>query len=96
MLDLFALIVLTVIVATAIFIFVTIGRIPGDIARSAGHPQSEAINLLAWFGLLAGGLGWVAALIWSRTRPLAADTSALEARLSALEQRLADLAGETR
>jgi hypothetical protein len=94
MLDIFALIVLVVIVATTIFIFVTIGRIPGDVARNAGHPQADAINLLGWFGLLAGGVGWVVALIWSKTRPLAVDTAALEARLSALEQRLADLEGD--
>lgn len=96
MLDIFALIVLVVIIAAIVFIFVTIGRIPGDIARKAQHPQTDAINLLAWFGLLAGGVGWLAALIWSKTRPLTVDTTALEARLSTLEQRLADIEGEDR
>lgn len=94
MLDMFALIVLIVIVATTIFIFVTIGRIPGDIARKAEHPQAEAINLLAWFGLLAGGVGWAAALIWSKTQAATSDATAIQARLATLEQRLARLEGE--
>lgn len=88
MLDAFALIVLLTLVATAIWLFVIIGRIPGRTAREANHPQAEAINLLGWFGLLAGGLGWVIALIWSKTVP-GAETRALEARVEALEAQLA-------
>ncbi len=59
MLEVVALVVLFVLVAAAIAVFVMIGRIPGDLARRDKHPQAEAINLLAWFGLLAGGPGWV-------------------------------------
>jgi hypothetical protein len=88
MLDAFALIVLLTLVATAIWLFVIIGRIPGRIARAANHPQAEAINLLGWFGLLAGGVGWVIALIWAKTVP-GADARALEARVEALEAKLA-------
>jgi hypothetical protein len=95
MLDAFALLVLFVLVATAIWLFVIVGRIPGRIAREAEHPQAEAINLLGWFGLAAGGLGWVLALVWSKTRP--APDKLLEARVEALEARLAvvENTGET-
>ncbi len=93
MLDAFALLVLLVLVATAIFLFVIIGRIPGRIAREAGHPQAEAINLLGWFGLAAGGLGWVLALVWSKTVP--GPDKLLEARVEALEARLAAVSKET-
>ena len=96
MLDFFALFVLIVLVATAIWLFVIIGRIPGRIAAEAGHPQAAAINLLGWFGLAAGGLGWVLALIWSKTVPAenSASTAALEARIEALEAKLADRESE--
>lgn len=90
MLDAFALLVLFVLVATAIWLFVIIGRIPGRIAREAAHPQAEAINLLGWFGLAAGGLGWVVALVWSKTDPRASQR-ALATRVEALEARLAEL-----
>ena len=87
MLDAFALLVLLVLVATAIWLFVIIGRIPGRIAHEGNHPQAEAINLLGWFGLAAGGLGWVIALIWAKTVP--GPDKALEARVELLEAKLA-------
>lgn len=85
MLDMFALLVLLTLAATAVWLFVIIGRIPGRLAREAGHPQAEAINLLGWFGLLLGGPGWVIALIWSKMVPA---SRYLEARIEALESRL--------
>ncbi len=93
MLDIFALIVLFVLAGAAIAVFITIGRIPGDLARRDGHPQAEAINLLAWFGLLAGGLGWVLALIWSRTRLPGDSSAALDRKIAELEARVAELEG---
>ncbi len=93
MLEIVALIVLGVLVIAAIALVVVIGRIPGDIARRANHSQAEAINLLAWFGLLFGGLGWVLALIWSKTRPFSLQDQAVDERIAKLEQRLAALEG---
>ena len=93
MLDAFALIVLCVLVATAIWLFVIIGRIPGRLAAEANHPQAAAINLLAWFGLAAGGLGWVLALIWAKTVPQSASAE-LEARIEALEAKVEALGGD--
>lgn len=66
MLDYFALIVLFVVVAAGIWLVVLIGNIPGNMAREANHPQADAINMLAWIGLLTLGVGWFVALVWAR------------------------------
>ena len=90
MLEIFALIVLFVLCAAAIWLVVVIGRIPGNIAREASHPQAEAINLLAWIGLLTMGLGWFIALVWAKTKPIAPGPE-LEQRLGELETKIAQM-----
>jgi len=90
MLNILALIVLFVLCATAIWLVVVIARIPGNIARQAGHPQAEAINLLGWIGLLTLGVGWFIALVWARMKPIAAGPE-LEQRLGELETKIAQL-----
>ena len=90
MLEIFALIVLFVLVAAVISLVVIIGRIPGNIARDAGHPQAEAINILAWIGLLTLGLGWFVALVWAKAKPIAPGPQ-LEQRITELEARLAKM-----
>ena len=92
MLEIFALIVLGVLVAAAIWLVVVIGNIPGNMARAAGHPQAEAISMLAWIGLLTLGLGWFIALVWAKTRPVVA-TSVLEQRVTELEAKLEQTEG---
>ena len=87
MLEIFALIVLSVLVAAAIWIVVTIGNIPGNMARANGHPQEKAISLLAWIGLLTLGLGWFIALVWANLEP-GGSNSELEQRVTALENQL--------
>ena len=87
MLEIFALIVLFVLVAAIIWLVVLIGNIPGNIARAAEHPQAEAISILAWVGLLTLGIGWFVALVWAKMKPLGRDP-ALEQRVSELEARL--------
>ncbi len=87
MLEIFALIVLLVLCAAAIWLVVIIGRIPGDIAHTANHPQAEAINILAWIGLLTLGLGWFIALVWAKAKPLT-PAAELEQRVRELEARL--------
>lgn len=93
MLEIFALIVLGVLIAAVIWLVVIIGRIPGNMARAANHPQAEAINLLAWIGLLTLGLGWFVALVWAKTTPIAPGPQ-LEQRVGELEARLAELEGK--
>lgn len=87
MLEIFALIVLGVLCAAAIWLVVVIGNIPGNIARNKGHPQADAISALAWIGIVTLGLGWFVALVWAKTRPVVA-TAALEQRITTLEQKL--------
>ncbi len=92
MLEIFALIVIFVLVAAAIWLIVLIGNIPGNMARAAHHPQAEAINMLAWIGLLTLGLGWFLALVWAKTKPIAPGPQ-LEKRVGELEARIAELEG---
>ncbi len=97
MLDYFALIVLLILCAATIWIAVVLGRLPGRMAKDAGHPQAEAINVLAWIGLLTGGLGWLVALVWSKIVPASREgtnISVLDARVDALEARVEQLGGE--
>ena len=93
MLDVFALVVLLVLCAAAIWLVVVIGNIPGNMARAAGHPQASAINCLAWIGLLTFGLGWFAALVWANMQPLF-PTAQLEQRVRELEQRVGRQEGQ--
>jgi hypothetical protein len=92
-LEIFALIVLLVLCAAAIWLVVLIGNIPGNMARAANHPQAEAISLLAWVGFLTLGIGWFVALVWARVVPPDSD-SVLESRVRELEQKMAQLEGQ--
>lgn len=87
MLEVFALVVLMVLIAVTIWLIVLIGNIPGNMARAANHPQAEAINMLAWIGLLTLGLGWFAALVWAKTTAMTPSGN-LEQRVEELEARL--------
>ena len=93
MLEIFALIVLFVLVAAAIWLVVVIGNIPGNMARQANHPQAEAINILAWIGILTLGLGWFLALVWAKYKPAGPD-AALQQRVAELEAKLEQLEGQ--
>ena len=46
MLDIFALLVLLLLAAVGIWLVVLLDNLPGNIAREAGHPQSEAITVV--------------------------------------------------
>jgi hypothetical protein len=69
MLNALALFILVVIVVVGVVIAAMLGALPGKIARKREHPQADAINVCGWLGLLALGLAWPLALIWSYTRP---------------------------
>jgi len=66
-LDIFALIVLTVIVVSILALAVFIGYMPGKIAADRKHPQAEAINVCGWFGVLTMGILLPVAYIWAYT-----------------------------
>lgn len=67
MLDLFALIVLLVLVAAGIACWVVLGMLPGKIARTRKHPQAAAINVCGWCGVITMGLLCPLAFIWAYT-----------------------------
>ena len=83
-LDVFALIVMAVILAVVIWLVVLLGPLPGKIARGRQHPQSDAIYVLGWIGLITLGVGWLIALVWAYTEPFG--DSALRKRIKELEE----------
>ena len=76
-LDIFALIILLVLVITGCAVWALLGMYPGKIARERNHPQAEAINVCGWWGAITMGLLTPIAFIWAYTnpdvRPAAAD-----------------------
>jgi hypothetical protein len=63
--DLFAWIVLLVVIATAVAIFVALGMLPGIVARKRGHPWAEAVMIGGWATLICGFVFWPLVLIWA-------------------------------
>ena len=68
-LDIFALIVLIVLVAAGVAIWAILGMMPGRIARGRNHPQADAINVCGWWGVITMGLLLPLAWIWAYTNP---------------------------
>ena len=68
-LNVFALIVLLVLVGAGIAVWVILGMLPGRIARSRNHPQTDAINMCGWWGAVTMGLLSPVAYIWAYTNP---------------------------
>ena len=68
-LDVFALIILFVLIVTAAGVWVVLGWLPGRIARQRKHPQAEAINVCGWWGAITLGLLMPIAFIWAYYDP---------------------------
>lgn len=83
--DIFALIVMGILIALIIFIVVLLGSMPGKIARKRGHPQADAVEVLGWVGVVTLGLAWPIALVWAYTRCSEQHTGYLGERIAALE-----------
>ena len=64
-LDLFAWIVLLVTVATFAAVVVTLGVMPGHIARKRGHPWAQAVAVGSWASLVFGLVFWPLILTWA-------------------------------
>jgi hypothetical protein len=92
-LDIFALVVIALLIAVVIWLVVLLGSMPGNIAKKRGHPQADAIQALGWIGIITLGAGWLVAIVWAYTKPFGAGDPALEARVEALESRLEQLQG---
>lgn len=63
--DLFAWIVLVVLIATLVAIFVALGMLPGHIARQRKHPWAQAVAVGGWATLICGFVFWPLVLIWA-------------------------------
>ena len=63
--DIFAWIVLVVVLATLVATFVALGMMPGHIARKRGHPWAEAVTVGSWATLICGFVFWPLVLIWA-------------------------------
>ncbi len=64
-LDIFALIILIILLITAIAAWVIIGMMPGRIAHSRNHPQAEAVAVCGWLGAITMGFLSPLAFIWA-------------------------------
>ena len=90
-LDIFALIVMGILISVIIIAVVKLGPLPGNIAKKRGHPQADAINVLGWFGVITLGLAWPFALVWAYTRTAEQQAAYLSERVALLETELAAL-----
>ena len=101
-LDIFAIIVLFILLLAAAAIWVGLAMLPGKIAKSRKHPQADAINIGGWLGALLGGVLWPVFLIWAYTNPIRVsqedgDPAKLEVfqkRIEALEAKLSKNEGK--
>ena len=53
LLDIFAWIVLLILVASAVAMVFIAGCLPGHIARSRGHPWEQAVRMAGWVTLFS-------------------------------------------
>jgi uncharacterized BrkB/YihY/UPF0761 family membrane protein len=64
-LDIFAWIVLVVVVLTTVAIVVVLAMVPGMIARRRGHPWAQAVSVAGWVTLIFAFPLWPLAVIWA-------------------------------
>ena len=76
LLDVFALVVLIVLMAAGLAGWAILGMLPGRIAKNRNHPQAEAINVCGWWGALTLGILTPLAFVWAYTNPRGRDTVA--------------------
>ena len=92
-LDIFALIVMLVLLGVGIGLVVYVGPLPGNIAKERGHPQADAIRVLGWIGVITFGASWLVALVWAYLRPIGktGEEQQLAARIATLEEQVQKL-----
>ena len=89
-LEIFAFIVMLVMLVVVIWLVTLLGPLPGKIAAQRQHSQEDAIRVLGWIGLITLGVTWFAALVWAyvRTDIATVNTQELEKKVTMLEQKL--------
>jgi hypothetical protein len=64
-LDIFAWVVLIVLLASTVFVIVFMAMLPGMIAKSRNHPWAQAVTVAGWVTLFFGFVLWPVAVIWA-------------------------------
>jgi hypothetical protein len=64
-LDLFAWIVLVVLLASTVAVIVFLAMLPGMIAKKRNHPWVQAVTVAGWVTLFLGFALWPVVLIWA-------------------------------
>ncbi len=64
-LDIFAWIVLIVLVCSTVFVVVFMAMLPGMIAKKRNHPWATAVQVAGWVTLFFGFVLWPLAVIWA-------------------------------
>jgi hypothetical protein len=90
-LDIAALLILVIVGVAVVGLLVALAILPGRIAQRRQHPQTDAIRVAGYLGVLIAPL-WVLAFIWAYTRPgifeVAAAVAAVNERMTMLEERV--------
>ena len=94
--DIFAWVVLLVIIGSVVVVFVVLGMLPGKVARKNDHPQAQAINVASWLALVFGFAAWPFVMVWAYLRPVVRpldepEDEAVRRRIVGLEARIAEL-----
>jgi membrane-bound acyltransferase YfiQ involved in biofilm formation len=64
-LDIFAWIVLLILVVSGLAMVFIAGSLPGHIARTRHHPQEQAVRMAGWVTLFLAFPLWPVVLIWA-------------------------------
>lgn len=80
-LDVFAIVILSVLGLTLVGVWVLLGMMPGRIARGRNHPQADAVSVCGWWGVITMGLLLPVAFIWAYYKPV--DAQNAESRVAA-------------
>ena len=65
LLDLFAWVVLLILVVSAGAMIFIAGSLPGHIAKTRHHPQEQAVRMAGWITLFLALPLWPVVLIWA-------------------------------
>ena len=57
--DIIAFVLFGAILAVSVQVVVTLGSLPGQVAKQRDHPQTAAINIASWVGIATLALGAV-------------------------------------
>lgn len=64
-LDIFAWIVLLVLVASSVAVVIYLAMLPGMVARKRNHPWAKAVAVGGWVTLFLGFAFWPLVLVWA-------------------------------